>query len=163
MATPFAVPSTNMPTWKPPARDDPSETWTWVTDGGRALATVHREGDGWVADSKTGIRIGWAPSRREATQLVALDRVTGSAVPTEAHRGRVGDVSRAVYIRALGFDPEPEGASYEERYAGTTGELHSWAREKKTAAELDAEIDAALREGAVRRSTTRQSRRAQRR
>lgn len=152
-----------MPTWKPPQRDDPSETWTWVTEGGRALATVRREGDGWVADSKSGVRIGWAPSRREATQLLALDRVTGSAVATEAHRARVGDASRRVYVRALGFEPEPEGATYEQQYAGTTGELRSWAREKKSAAELDAEIDAALREGAMRRPSARPPGRTHRR
>lgn len=135
-----------MPSWKLPLPRDPLETWTWVDDDGYVLASVYREGDHWVAQSAAAGRLGEAASRREATAMLAYDRLTKTAQESEAHRRRRGAAEREVAIRTLGFDPEPEGAGYQDRYAGDTGELLAWAGEKKSPAVIRAEVDQLLRE-----------------
>lgn len=135
-----------MPSWKSPPPRDPNETWTWLDDDGYALATVSREGDHWVAQSAAAGRIGEAASRREATGILAYDRLTKTAQASDAYRRRRGAAERVVAIRTLGFKPEPEDAGYQDRYAGDTGELLSWAREKKSPAQIRAEVDQLLRE-----------------
>lgn len=90
--------------------------------------------------------IGEAGSRREATAMLTYDRLTKTAQASDAYKRRRAAAERAVAIRALGFKPEPEGAGYPEQYAGDTGELLSWAREKKSPAEIRAEVDQLLRE-----------------
>lgn len=135
-----------MPTWRPPTSDDPHETWKWVNDHGRVLATVYREGDRWVVSTRQMGRIGTAPDRRRATAMLVYDRRLGMAMESDARRRQRGAAERAVAIRTLGFDPEPEGARYKDQYAGTTGELLAWAREKKPAAEIDADVEQYLRD-----------------
>ena len=133
-----------MPKWTPPQRG--SETWTWVDDAGHPLATAYPDGDLWVARSVAAGVVGKSRDRRGATAMLSYDRLTGTAQRSVAHGRRRGAAQRAVAIRTLGFDPEAPNAPYEHQYAGTTGELTSWAREKKTAAQLDAEVEAYLLE-----------------
>lgn len=135
-----------MPTWKPPITGDRTETWTRSDDDGYVLGTIYREGNHWVAQSAASGRIGDAENRRAATALLAYDRLTKTAQESTAARQRRGEAEREVAIRTLGFDPEPKDAGYQDRYAGDTGELLSWAREKKTPAEIRAEVDQLLRE-----------------
>jgi len=138
-----------MPKWKGPSGH--SETWTWVDDDGHVLATVSREEDHWVVKSTAahGLdgrgRVGEAPSRREATAMLTYDRLTRTAQESERRKLQRRQATREVAIRTLGFAPEPEGAGYQDEYAGTTGELLSWAREKKSLEQLDREIAEALR------------------
>lgn len=135
-----------MPTWKALPRDQGPETWTWFDENGSILGTIYREGDHWVAKSAAAGRIGEAPSRREATSLLSYDRLTRTAQPSDVFRRRQGSAERVIAIRTLGLAPEPENAGYEDRYAGTTGELLKWAAEKKSPAEIRAEVDQYLRE-----------------
>jgi hypothetical protein len=107
-----------MPAWKAPLPGDRHETWTWIDSDGYVLGTVAREGDHWVAQSSAVGRIGEAPNRREATARLSHDSLTRTSQSSEAWLRR----------------------------AGTTGELLSWAREKKSPTEIKAEVDQFLRE-----------------
>ena len=82
--------------------------------------------------------------------MLTVDKVTGSAVLTDAKRRERGEASRAVAIKALGFDDEHSGMSAGDRYAASTGELMAWAREGGMSEEdLDAEVERYLRDSAV--------------
>jgi len=146
-----------MPKWTPPPLG--SETWTWVDDAGHPIATVYPDGGRWVARSAASGVVGRSRDRRGATGMLAYDRLTGTAQPSDAHRRRRGDAQRAVAIRALGYAPEPDDAPAGDRYAADAGELLSWARERKSAAQLDAEIEAYLLERETAAHPRRPSRR----